>query len=129
MHSKPSKLANIMNQYFINKVKNLRKNLPQSSGDPLDLTQRLLLNITSSFSLRAVHPDEINKIISNMKSSKSCGKDNIDTYVLKLAKVELTPVLTHLVNLSILNGVFPSLWKCAKVIPLHKKDFGTERLR
>ena len=57
-----------------------------------------------------------------MKTSKSCGKDNIDTYVIKLAKVELTPVLTHIINLSITNSVFPSTWKCAKVIPLHKKD-------
>ena len=42
--------------------------------------------------------------------------------MIKLTKIELTPVLTHLVNLSISSGIFPSLWKNAKVIPLHKKD-------
>ena len=122
MFSKPSELANIMNRFFISKVRKLRSNLPPSQGDPLDLTRRLLCNNESSFTLRAVHPDEVTKIITNLKSSKSSGKDNIDTYVLKLAKVELTPVLTHIINLSIINEVFPSIWKCAKVIPLHKKD-------
>ena len=42
--------------------------------------------------------------------------------VLKLVKNEITPVLTHIVNLSISNYSFPSKWKKAKVIPLHKKD-------
>ena len=93
MFFKPVELANIMNQFFVNKVRNLRSNLPQSTGDPLDLTRRLLSKNESSFTLRAVHPDEIAKIISTMKSSKSSGKDNIDTYVLKLAKVELTHVV------------------------------------
>ena len=73
-----------------------------------------MANRTSTFQLRAVHPNE--------ESTKSCGSDNIDTYIIKLAKEELTPVITHLVNISISSKVFPKLWKSAKVIPLHKKD-------
>ena len=122
MHSKPAKLANIMNTFFVQKVRNLRSNLPDSPGDPLELTRSIMSGNSSSFSLRAVHPEEITKIINSLKSTKSCGNDNIDTYVIKLAKEELTPVITHLVNLSITNNVFPNLWKNAKVIPLHKKD-------
>ena len=122
MFSKPSKLANIMNTFFIQKVRDLRNNLPQSPGDPLELARNLMSRNHSKFSLKPVPPDDISKIISNMKSTKSCGKDNIDTYVIKLAKEELTPVITHIVNLSISTKTFPNLWKCAKVIPLHKKD-------
>ena len=50
------------------------------------------------------------------------GVDNIDTYIIKLAKHELTPVITHVVNLSICQPLFPCQWKTAKTIPLHKKD-------
>ena len=57
-----------------------------------------------------------------MKSFKSCGSDNIDSYVIKLAKYELVPVITHIINLSISQQSFPALWKCAKVVPLHKKE-------
>ena len=56
------------------------------------------------------------------KKSKSCGLDCIDSYILNLAKEELIPAITHIVNLSIMERKFPSQWKFAKVIPLHKKD-------
>ena len=75
-----------------------------------------------SFSLKCLHPDEIDKIISKLKSSKSCGVDEIDATVLKLGKLQLLPVITHIVNLSISSRCFPSSWKCAKIVPLHKKD-------
>ena len=56
------------------------------------------------------------------KNSKSCGLDNIDTYILKLIVDDVLPAITHIVNLSIQQSVFPSLYKRAKVIPLLKKD-------
>ena len=110
------------NSFCVNKVQALRMNLPPSNLNPLDLVRHLMQRRTCSFSLQAVHPDEICKIIAKMKSSKSCGIDNIDTYVIKLAKDDLLPVITHLVNLSLKYKIFPSKWKLAKVIPLHKKD-------
>ena len=122
MFSKPSDLANIMNSFFINKVKNLRENLPTNVKDPLLLPKKLMKSRNCNFILKSVHPDDIKKMIANLKNSKSCGSDNIDTYVLKLAQDELTPVITHIVNLSIEQKVFPSQWKTAKVIPLHKKE-------
>jgi hypothetical protein len=41
------------------------------------------------------------KIITTLKNTKSCGTDNIDSYVIKLAKHELLPAITHIINLSI----------------------------
>ena len=78
-----------------------------------------------SFKLKAVHPDEVLKIITNLKNSKTCGLDNIDSYVIKLAAHELTQAITHIVNLSISQSYFPSAWKTAKVIPLFKKNEAT----
>ena len=80
-----------MNNFFINKVKLLRRNLPRNAGDPLALVKRLMSNRRCNFSFKCVHPDEIDKIIDNLKNSKSCGSDNIDTYIIKLAKEELVP--------------------------------------
>ena len=111
-----------MNSFFVSKVQNLRDNLPNSDLNPLDQVRNLMQPRTCTFELRPAHPDEISKIIGNLKSSKSTGIDEIDTYVIKLAKDELVPVITHLVNLSIKYKIFPTQWKLAKVIPLHKKD-------
>ena len=124
--NKPSCLARCMNEFFINKVQNLRANLPPSNMNPLELLRNLMKNRKCSFYLKPVHPDEIEKIISGLKSTKSCGLDNIDSFVIKLAKNELVPAITHIVNLSISQETFPKAWKNAKIIPLHKKNERTE---
>ena len=120
--SKPKAIAEVMKEFFVNKVRLLRENLPPNPGNPLTLVNRLMEERTCTFRMKSVHPDEIMKIIDNMKQSKSCGVDNIDSYIIKLAKYELTPVITHVVNLSISQPMFPCQWKTAKTIPLHKKN-------
>jgi hypothetical protein len=122
LYTKPSDLSKTMNKFFITKVNTLRSNLPINQGDPLQDVRNLMRGSECSFSLKCLHPDEIDKIISKLKSSKSCGVDEIDATVLKLGKLQLLPVITHIVNLSISTRCFPSSWKCAKIIPLHKKD-------
>ena len=58
----------------------------------------------------------------SLKSTKTCGIDNIDSYIIKLSEDELLPAITHIVNLSIKLKCFPTFYKCAKVVPLHKKE-------
>ena len=99
-----------MNQFFIKKVQDLRKSIPVNLGDPLELVRKLMRYRTCSLPLGAFHPDEILEIITKLKSTKSCGLDNIDSYIIKLAKYELLPVITHIVNLSVANRKFPQSW-------------------
>ena len=75
-----------------------------------------------SFSFLPVHPDLVAEIISGLKNSKSCGLDNIDTYILKLIKPHIVPAVTHIINLSIQTSTFPEDWKYSKIVPLYKKD-------
>ena len=79
-------------------------------------------NRTCTFSLTSVHPDEVDKIVSNLSNSSSFGLDMVDTYIIKLIKPDILPALTHILNLSIATKVFPSSWKKSKVIPLYKKE-------
>ena len=58
--------------------------------------------------------------MKNLKNSKSCGLDNIDTYILKLTRKFIVPALTHIFNLSISTQTFPKAYKVAKVVPLYK---------
>ena len=65
--TRPRDLAETMNKYFINKIKLLREKLPTNLGNPLDLVSKLMRNRKTSFQFKPVHPDEIDKIITNLK--------------------------------------------------------------
>ena len=120
--NRPSEIADCQNEYFVDKVQQVRENLPGQVSDPLSKLKFLMRNRGCSFNLQAVHPDTVGKILASLKNSKSCGLDSIDTFTLKLAAPYIIPALTHLVNLSIATQTFPSMWKTSKVIPLYKKD-------
>ena len=122
MINKPSEIADTQNEYFINKVSQIRANLPQQVSDPLAKLKFLMRNRTCLFRLKCVHPDTVEQILSTLKNSKSCGLDSIDTFALKLAGQSIIPVLTHIINLSIVTHQFPTYWKTAKIIPLYKKE-------
>ena len=53
----------------------------------------------ATFSFNCVHPETVKKIILDLKNSKSCGVDNIDTYIVKLMVEDVLPAITHIVNL------------------------------
>ena len=108
-----------MNDFYVSKVKNIRKSLPLI-GDPLKTLRGLMAGRTSKFSFAPVHPDKVNKILLGLKSTKTCGNDQLDTHILKISRPYIVPALTHIVNLSLTSIVFPSAWKQSKTVPLYK---------
>ena len=60
---------------------------------------------------------EIINIISSLDPNKSTGP----TKVIKLLKNDISQ-LSDIFNVSFLTGVFPSILKIAKVVPVHKKQ-------
>lgn len=77
-------------------------------------------NVTSIF-LRPTNKFEIKRVIMLLKNTLSVGYDDISTKILKTCADELSPVLSHLVNLSFIQGSFPTALKFSIVKPLHKK--------
>ena len=108
-------------EFFINKGVKLRERIPAVATDPLSKLREVLRSRKSVFNMRSVSPSEVNDIISNLKNTKSTGLDYINTWVIKLVTAELLPAITHIVNLSITQAVFPLPWKISKVVPLLKK--------
>ena len=99
--TRPQEVATVQNEFFLDKVKQIRENLPPPVSDPLAKLKSLMFGRNCSFKLAAVHPDDVDKIIAGLKNSKSFGLDLIDTQVIKLIKAEIVPALTHVINLSI----------------------------
>ena len=66
--------------------------------------------------------EEVRKIITSLKNSKSTGTDFIDTWTIKKIVDDILPAVTYIINLSLNQSQFPSIWKQAKVVPILKKD-------
>ena len=120
--SSPKALATTMNRYFISKVNRLRQGIARSDSDPLKVLRETMSDRACHLDLKPVHPDDVLDIIRNLKNSKSTGLDYIDTNIIKLVVKDILPAITHIVNLSIRDAIFPSTWKLAKVVPLLKKE-------
>ena len=120
--TKSQEIADTQNSYFINKIENIKDIIPPPQNDPLKLVSSLMKDKRSSMEISFIHPDEVMKIISQLSNSTAFGLDNIDTYIVKLIKEEITPALTHIINLSLKLETYPEGWKSSKVVPLYKKD-------
>ena len=120
LETSPRKIADIQNKYYIDKVQTIRRNLQGQNKDPLELLRQRLEGNQASFSSQAVTPEQVEKIIGQLKNSKASGLDNLDTYILKLTKKFIVPSVCHILNLSLTSNKFPTKWKIAKIVPLYK---------
>ena len=64
----------------------------------------------------------VNKTLSQLDQSKANGPDGISNRVLKESSEALARPLSHLFTRSIREGTYPSQWKEAHVVPIHKKN-------
>jgi hypothetical protein len=73
-----------------------------------------------TFKFNCVDPQTVFDMLHSISTSKATGIDQIPGKILKLAAPAITQSITMLFNYSIVTESFPSEWKIAKVIPLHK---------
>ena len=115
--SKPEEVANHFNDFFTSVADSLRSKLPQSNSH----FSRFLKNRNqNSIFLRPTTPEEITKIIGDFSDSKSSGPNSIPVRILKLLNLEISKPISTLINRSFETGVFPSVLKISKVIPIFK---------
>ena len=112
-------IANIFNDYFSSIADKTKANIKfsnKSFQDFLHHPNEELLFIT------ATDAHEVNLIISSLNRDRSTGPNSLSTKILKPLKNENSTHLADIFNLSFSSGVFPSILKIAKVIPVHKKE-------
>ena len=72
--------------------------------------------------MKHVPLSKVNKLLRNLKNTKSTSIDELDNYCVKIAADIIDKPLHHVITLSIMQSRFPASWKMSKVIPLHKKN-------
>ena len=113
-------IANHLNSYFTNIGPNVACN--KTNTNDSDFSHYINEKIDINFAFSNVNEGEIIKIINNLPSKSSSGKDQISTNLSKQIKHCITPSLTLIINQMLNTGIFPDNLKITKVIPLFKKD-------
>ena len=113
--SNPSEITNELNLHFINTVKELIK---QKDNDSVYDSE--IKHCPKSIFIYPVTQEEVFTLTKSFKGKSTAGNDIPEKLVKQCIHVINGP-LTHIYNLSLTTGVFPALWKTAKVKPLHKK--------
>ena len=68
-----------------------------------------------------VTESDVERLVSNAPA-KSCELDPVPTWLLKLCSCELLPIITNVINASLVTSVVPAVFKCAIVKPVLKKS-------
>lgn len=110
----PIDICNIFNNHFID-ITN------KSITNEIKIENKLINKNPRSIFLRPIDEMETIKIIRSLHNSQSCGLDGITTNLLKLVAPFLSVPLTHIINLSFCQGLFPERLKVSIVKPLFKR--------
>ena len=112
-------ISESLNDFFVNIGSSIEEKIPNSKTG---FTSYLKEPNNRLLFLAPCTEIEVLSIINNMKISKSCGPNSISTCLL----IEFSELLVHpllsILNMSLLEGIFPSLNKEADVCPIHKKN-------
>ena len=121
MHTRPA--TNKFNEHFcsIHTVfKDPAESLSNIHFSRLEyMTPRTLNN--QFFSIPYITCDCVYSQLIHFYISKSTGSDQISATFLKMAAPIIAPALTQIFNLSICKTEFPSQFKLARVVPIHKQ--------
>ena len=73
-----------------------------------------------SFTFRKISPVEVQTALNELKVDGGAGLDGVENRFIKLAAHVIMYPLADLFNLSLSTSELPSIFKCARITPLHK---------
>ena len=121
-------ICNYINNFFTTIASKLVHNLPTSTNK-FGVDGNLFKNFyrekgiqPGALKLTKVNTDFVSQELSSLNSQKATGLDGIAPKFLKDSASIISPVVTHIINLSIATGKVPDELKLAKVTPLYKKN-------
>ena len=119
MCTDPDIIANKFNEYFINHPLNIQRNIPISTTNFSNLVpyQGIIFNFDEC------SEDEV--LLEIDRLNKSGGINDLPCKFLKMCKPQVSIILAKFYNRCIIEGIFPSAMKLAKVTPVFKKGSKT----
>ena len=105
--------AQIFNDFFILQCTTIDtgSEIPQDAPTPLTLINDFTIS-----------EEKILNIIRSLNPNKAQGWDEISVRMIKSADASLVTPLMIIFTNCLRQGVFPEIWKCANIVPVHKKN-------
>ena len=113
------KIADAFNEHFSNIGPKLADNIDEGNRFYVDYLSDY--NIDASFQLKETNSSTVSKLLSKLSKSKATGLDKISCRLLRECPDLIAESLSLIFNRSIITGIFPNEWKCAKVVPVYKQ--------
>ena len=107
-------IANEFNNFFVSIGPALADTIT-CSVDPMSYVD----NIMNSIAISYVSYMDVKNIILSLKNS-SPGYDELPAFIAKQCIDNYVMPLTYIINMSLMEGIFPSELKLAKVVPIFK---------
>ena len=120
----PPKMVETMNQFYIQKVRKIRQNIPNNGVDPTELFKKMVAGKNLSNKLSIIPPSrhKFSQMLKSMRPTKSYGIDGISMKTIKDYQSYLEPALYNITRQSIIKKIFPSCLKYSKIIPIQKSQ-------
>ena len=130
-YSSSQEIVNIFADHFVDvasKVissKNWSNNTEYVSSDVFldNIDKKVPKN--STFSVPHISCSDLESQLRNIAVNKATGMDGISGNLLKSVAPIISVPLANIINRSLDEGIFPSLWKAAKVVPIFKSGSKT----
>ena len=114
----PPEISKKFNKYFAEIGLQISNTV--NTSNPSNFKAYLRNLVSHSIFLEPPEPNEIFNIIRSLNIHKASGNDNISSFFLCLGGKVLAPILSVYFGYSLEHGIFPNIFKTAKVIPLFK---------
>lgn len=115
INGEPKCIANDFNNFLTESIKCLTSKF---QGNQYKCN---FLDNNKSMFVKPVTSREIVEIVGKFKNKMSSGDDEIPTKIVKKIIEYIAEPLTHIINNSLKNGIFPDKLKTALVVPIYKK--------
>ena len=76
----------------------------------------------NSYSFSLISESKVLKYLTSLSAHKATGLDGIPSHFIKDGSSIIAGPLTHIINLSLIQGIVPDDLKSARVVPLYKKN-------
>ena len=118
-----NEISNTFNEHFSSIGPRLAREIP-STSDEVSEVSTYLNNFPENFNKFSFCPTTSSIVfthLNRLSKTKSTGLDSISAKLIRECADIISGPLCDLFNKSLMSGIFPDDWKCARVIPLFKQ--------